>query len=88
MMNKIIYQIGLLAFFVCVVLFGSQMSSLLDAIVRSFLVFVGVVFFALMLVGASALFSSNNQRSQRSETHSRRSEGRQPLTPASPQMKS
>jgi hypothetical protein len=87
-MNKIIFQLGLLAFCVCVVLFGNQMNSLLDVIVRSFLVFVGVVLFALLAVGASALLSSHEERSQRNETLSRRSDRQQPLTPASPQMKS
>ncbi len=86
-MNKIIFQIGLLAFCVCVVLFGTQMSSLLDAIVRSFLVFIGVILLALMVVGVSALFSSHERTAQEDETFRHRTDRQQPLTPASTHAK-
>lgn len=60
-MNKIIFQIGLLAFFVCIVIFSSQEGSILDAISRSFLVFIGVVLFAAVVLGVSMLFTANGQ---------------------------
>lgn len=56
-MNKIIFQVGLLIFFVCIVLFTNQSVSLLDAVARAFLVFIGVVFVATLALGASLLFS-------------------------------
>lgn len=41
-MKGIIFEIGLLAFFVSAVAFASQGSSLFETISRAFLVFVGV----------------------------------------------
>ncbi len=42
-MNKIIFQIGLLAFCVSAVMFATERTHLLEAVSRSFIVFVGVV---------------------------------------------
>jgi len=42
-MNKVIFQLGLLAFCVASVLFGIQDMSLLEVVARAFLVFVIVV---------------------------------------------
>jgi hypothetical protein len=48
--NKIIFQIGLLAFCVSAVIFATERMHLVEAVSRSFIVFVGVV-----LVSAAAL---------------------------------
>jgi hypothetical protein len=42
-MTKVMFQIGLLAFFVSVVIFGTQGLALMDMIARSFIVFIAVV---------------------------------------------
>lgn len=57
-MNKIIFQLGLLAFFVCIIFFASQNHAILDTIARSFIVFVGVVFLATLVLAASMLFTN------------------------------
>lgn len=41
-MNKIIFQIGMLSFFVTSVVFGLQGFSLFETISRAFIVFIGV----------------------------------------------
>lgn len=57
-MNKIIFQLGLLAFFVSIIFFASQNHAILDTIARSFIVFVGVVFFATLVLAVSMLFTN------------------------------
>jgi hypothetical protein len=54
-MNKVIFQLGLLAFCVASVLFGIQDMSLLEVIARAFLVFVIVVcaIAAILMVASS-----------------------------------
>jgi hypothetical protein len=56
-MNKIIYQIGLLSFFVTSVVFGVQGFSLFDTIIRAFIVFVGVELAGTLLLTALSWFS-------------------------------
>jgi len=41
-MNKLIFQVGLLAFFISLAVFSLQSIPLFEAIVRSFIVFVAV----------------------------------------------
>lgn len=40
-MNKIIFQIGLLLFFVSIVLFSMSGGEILDVVMRAFIVFIG-----------------------------------------------
>jgi hypothetical protein len=40
-MNKIIFQIGLLAFFVASVIYGVQGYPLFETVIRAFIVFIG-----------------------------------------------
>lgn len=55
-MTKVMFQIGLLAFFVSAVIFGTQGLSLMDMVARSFIVFIAVVAGqVLVLVVASAM---------------------------------
>ena len=62
-MNKIIFQIGLLAFFASSVFFVSQGMELIAVISRGFLVFVGVVLLAAggLLVSSLFLVGKNQQ---------------------------
>lgn len=75
-MNKIIFQIGLLAFFVCIVIFTSQTGSVLDAISRSFLVFIGVILFATMVLGVSMLFTTHGQTTHPDQKQYSKSDGK------------
>lgn len=61
-MNKIIFQLGLLAFFVCIVFYASQNHSIIDTIARSFIIFVGVVFFTTLVVAVSMLFTNKTHK--------------------------
>jgi purine-cytosine permease-like protein len=54
--NKIILQLGVLAFCVTVVFLGIQNVSLVETVTRSFIVFVGVVLTVAMALIASSMF--------------------------------
>ncbi len=41
-MKTIVFELGLLAFFVSAVVFGAQGASLFDMIARAFIVFIGI----------------------------------------------
>jgi len=64
-MNKLIFQIGLLAFFVSIVLFGSNGANLVDMVSRSFIVFiiftVGAV--CLLIVGSWVMVNGRRNAS-------------------------
>jgi hypothetical protein len=49
-MNKIIFQIGILGFCVSAVVFGGRGGSVLDIVSSSFIVFVGIVLAATVVV--------------------------------------
>ena len=55
-MNKVIFQVGLLAFCVATVVFGAQQLSLIELVSRSFIVFIGVVVCAALILATSMLF--------------------------------
>ena len=42
-MTKVMFQVGLLGFFVSVLYFGTQGIPLMDMVVRSFIVFIAIV---------------------------------------------
>jgi hypothetical protein len=42
-MTKVMFQVGLLGFFVSALYFGTQAMPLMDMVVRSFIVFIAVV---------------------------------------------
>ena len=48
-MNKVIFQIGVLAFCVSIVALGAQQTALMETLSRSFIVFVGVVVTCVIL---------------------------------------
>ena len=61
-MNKIIFQIGLLAFCIAAVVFGTQGMGVLDMVARAFIVFVAVVCAAaLILIVASSLAGKSRE---------------------------
>ncbi len=49
-MTKVMFQVGLLGFFVATVFFGTQGMPLMDMVLRSFIVFIAVV------LGQTAIF--------------------------------
>lgn len=49
-MNKIIFQIGLLGFFLSLIFFNLQNISLFEGIIRSFVVFIGLMLIILVFV--------------------------------------
>lgn len=53
--NKIIFQIGLLAFCVSAVIFATGRVQLLEAVSRSFIVFVGVIIISAVSLTVMAL---------------------------------
>jgi Na+-transporting NADH:ubiquinone oxidoreductase subunit NqrD len=53
-MNKVIFQIGILAFCVSIVAFGAQQMALMQTLSRSFIVFVGVVVTCVILYTITA----------------------------------
>lgn len=63
-MKSIIFEIGLLAFFVSAVAFGSQGSSLFETISRAFIVFVCV---ELTATAALAIASSGDNHTKAGE---------------------
>jgi hypothetical protein len=55
-MTKVMFQVGLLAFFVSAVVFGTQGFSVMDMVARAFIVFIAVVAGqVLVLVVASGM---------------------------------
>jgi hypothetical protein len=63
-MNKIIFQIGLLLFFVSIVLFSLSGGEILDVVMRAFIVFIGATG-VMGLVGFLSLIFSQQARNQR-----------------------
>ncbi len=49
-MNKIVFQIGILGFCVSAVVFGGSGGSVLDIVSRSFIVFVGIIIAAVVVL--------------------------------------
>ena len=73
-MNKIIFQIGLLAFFASSVLFASDGLDLIGIVSRGFLVFVGVVLLAAGGLLVSSLFLVGKEQAGDKETESPRTD--------------
>lgn len=67
--NKIIFQIGVLAFCVTAVFLGIQNLSLMETISRSFIVFVGSVLTVALVLIAGSMFATKDapQRGQPAE---------------------
>jgi hypothetical protein len=65
-MNKIIFQIGALAFFVSVVAFSTQKYPMLDAVARAFIIFI-IVTVALSVLLALSVAIVTRERQPREE---------------------
>ena len=61
-MNKSIFQIGILSFCVSVVVHTTEHVGLMQAIYRSFVVFIGVVVICAILVTMNVLMLANAKR--------------------------
>lgn len=48
-MTKVMFQVGLLGFFVSALYFGTQGMPLMDMVLRSFIVFIGIVVVQAMI---------------------------------------
>lgn len=59
--NKIIFQIGVLAFCVTAVFLGIQDLSLMETISRSFIVFVGAVLTVALVLMAGSMFAAKDE---------------------------
>jgi len=60
-MNKIIFQIGMLAFCVAAVVFGTQGLTLMETVARSFIVFIIVVCALAGMLFASSMITSRDR---------------------------
>jgi len=60
-MNKIIFQIGMLAFCVAAVVFGTQGLTLMETVARSFIVFIIVVCALALMLFASSMIASRER---------------------------
>lgn len=76
-MNKVIFQIGLLAFFIATIIFGTEGHSLLGILSRAFVVFI-VVSVALGGILALGLFLASEDKPHSKE------DLRTPVKPAQP----
>lgn len=66
-MNKLIFQIGLLSFFIATVFFGLQEYPLLELVSRAFIVFMGVVLALSGIAALSTMFARKEIAHQREE---------------------
>jgi hypothetical protein len=67
-MNKIIFQIGLLAFFASSVVFGSQGLNLIDTISRAFLVFIATILASTIVIVVSSMLPTKKSNMQEDAT--------------------
>ena len=69
-MNKIVFQNGILGFCVSAVVFGGSGGSVLDIVSRSFIVFVGIVIAAavILFVAGSMLHNSMEHKAMENKT--------------------
>jgi hypothetical protein len=69
-MNKIIFQIGLLLFFVSIVLFSMSGGEILDVVMRAFIVFIGATGIMGLVGFLSLIFMQpKSQREHHNGTH-------------------
>jgi hypothetical protein len=65
-MNKVIFEIGLLSFFVSTIIFGTEGHTLLGILSRAFVVFISVVL-SLGGILAAGLFLASQEKVQPKE---------------------
>ena len=66
-MNRVIFQIGMLSFFIAMVVFGIQGYSLIDLVTRSFIVFMGVLLALTGVFAAGAFFARQTAEVRKEE---------------------
>ncbi len=66
-MNKLIFQIGVLGFCVAAVVYGGSGGSILDILFRSFVVFVGIILAATMIVVVLGTMMERNRTKEQPE---------------------
>ena len=60
-MNKLIFQIGLLAFLISTVIFGTEDYPLIDTIARAFMVFIAVIVTTACVLTVSVVAASRQE---------------------------
>jgi ABC-type transport system involved in cytochrome c biogenesis permease subunit len=65
--NKIIFQIGALAFFVSLVAFSTERFPLIDTVARAFIVFIIVTVALSLLFAVSVMIVARQPKPQREE---------------------
>ena len=78
-MKAIVFEFGLLAFFVSAVVFGAQGASLFDMVARAFIVFIGIELAATVVL---ALISSRPAQRVAEAPDRTAPEGQKRRTPA------
>jgi len=68
-MNKIIFQVGLLAFCVSAVVYSIQDMSFLDVIARSFIIFMVTIGALIGIVFVTSTFTAKEKGLEDSNTH-------------------
>jgi hypothetical protein len=56
-MNKVIFQFGMLGFFVSLVVFGVGPASILTAVVQAFMVSIGIMVIGLVVLALMQVFT-------------------------------
>lgn len=70
-MKTVVFELGLLSFFVSAVVFGAQGASLFDMISRAFIVFIGIELAATIVLA----MISPRPREREAEVHENLSDG-------------
>lgn len=66
-MNKIIFQIGLLAFCISAVLYATQGLELLEVVAKAFIIFVATIAVLIGIIFAVSMLSVKEKETQNAE---------------------
>jgi hypothetical protein len=87
-MTKVVFQVGMLGFFVSAIYFGTQGMLLMDMVLRSFIVFIAIVLGQTVVFVIVASMKSSQKAEQeppKTEPHhspAAETQGTQPTTPS------
>jgi hypothetical protein len=70
-MNKVIFQIGLLAFCISAVVYASLGMSLLDVIARAFIIFIIAIIALIAILFLASLFTVKEKPIDENENHAK-----------------
>jgi|APIni6443716594_1056825.scaffolds.fasta_scaffold242832_2 hypothetical protein len=79
-MNKVIFQLGLLGFFVSGVFYSIQGTDLLSTVARAFIIFIGVIVLAALFFIAGSFFNTPKQTENDQPGHDAGPGRRDPVT--------